>query len=107
RQLARRSALNARAREGMVHVIDSIEFQKPSTSSLLGLLKRLDLAAGRVLILTDGSKPSVYLSARNAPGLSVLPFDGATAYDILHAHVLVIERAALDAVAAPADTERG
>jgi large subunit ribosomal protein L4 len=97
RQLARRSAFNARAREGMVRVIDSIEFDTPKTSALLGVLGKLDLGTGRVLILTHGAKTAVHLSARNAQGVTVLPFSDAAAYDILHAKFLVIESAALAA----------
>ena len=97
RQLARRSALNARAREGMLHVVDSIVMSAPKTQALLGLLEKLSLEGKKTLILTAGNKPMVHLSARNVPHLAVLPFSDASAYDILHADVLVIESAALGA----------
>ena len=95
RQLARRSALNARAREGMVHVVDPFTMDAPKTSALMALLTKLSLGETKTLILTAGSKPPVYLSARNVPHINVLPFSDATAYDILHADALVIESAAL------------
>ena len=97
RQLARRSALNARAREGMLHVVDSIALSAPKTQALLGLLEKLSLEGKKTLILTAGNKPMVHLSARNVPHLAVLPFSDASAYDILHADALVIESAALGA----------
>ncbi len=97
RQLARKSALNARAREHAVHVIDDLAFQAPKTSALLGLLAKLSLEGKKVLVLTAGAKPAVYLSGRNVPHLAVLPFDEAPAYDILHADALVIESGALGA----------
>jgi type IV secretory pathway VirB6-like protein len=59
------------------------------------LLGKLALGETKTLILTDGSKAPVYLSGRNVPHVSVLPFSDATAYDILHADALVIESAAL------------
>ncbi len=95
RQLARRSALNARAREGNIRVIDAISFDAPKTASLVALLGKLVENGQRTLILTDGSKPAVHLSGRNVPGIQVLPFSEATAYEILRAEVLVIERDAL------------
>jgi large subunit ribosomal protein L4 len=95
RQLARRSALNARAREGMVHVVDPFTMSAPKTSTLMALLGKLSLGDTKTLILTAGSKPAVYLSGRNVPHLNVLPFSDATAYDILRADALVIESAAL------------
>jgi large subunit ribosomal protein L4 len=95
RQLARRSALNARAREGMLHVVDPITMDAPKTSTLLAMLGKLALGETKTLILTAGSKPWVYLSGRNVPHVMVLPFTDATAYDILRADALVIESGAL------------
>ncbi|MGH7594121.1 MAG: 50S ribosomal protein L4 [Gemmatimonadales bacterium] len=97
RQLARRSALNARAREGMLHVVDPFAMEKPRTSALMALLTKLALGDTTTLILTAGSKPTVYLSSRNVQHIKVLPFTDATAYDILRADALVIESAALGA----------
>ncbi len=95
RQLARRSALNARAREGMLAVIDPLAMASPKTQALLALLSKLELGTTKTLILTAGAKPAVYLSGRNLPHITVLPFSDATAYDILRAEVLVIEASAL------------
>ncbi len=103
RQLARQSALNARAREGMLRVIDPITMDAPKTKGLLALLDKLSLAETRTLVLTAGSKPAVYLSARNAPGVSVLPFSDATAYEILHAEAVVIESTAFNGDEAAAE----
>lgn len=99
KQLARRSALNARAREGMLHVIDGLSMDAPKTQTLLGLLEKLSLSGTKTLILTAGAKPAVYLSGRNVPHVDVLPFAEASAYDILHADALVIEGSALGAEA--------
>src|SRR3972149_1734563 len=88
RQLARRSALNARAREGMLAVIDPLAMASPKTQALLGLLAKLELGTGKTLILTAGAKTAVYLSGRNVPHITVLPFSDATAYDILRAEML-------------------
>jgi large subunit ribosomal protein L4 len=97
RQLARQSALNARAREGMLRVIDPIAMEAPKTKGLLALIGKLSLGETRTLVLTDGAKPAVYLSARNAPNVTVLPYADATAYDIVHALAVVIESSALGA----------
>src|SRR5262252_1043442 len=40
--LARKSALNARAAEGALHVIDAFQYDAPKTSRLVQLLARLD-----------------------------------------------------------------
>lgn len=95
RQLARKSALNARAREGALLVIEGLEFAAPKTTQLVALLDKLGLAGKKVLVLTDGIKRNTYLSARNVPGVNVLPWVEASAYDILWAEVLVAEQPAV------------
>jgi large subunit ribosomal protein L4 len=96
RQLARRSALNARAREGQLTVIEPIDMTTPHTRTLFDLIQKLSLGDTRTLILTDGTKPAVHMSGRNMAGVTVMPFAEATAYDILHALALVVERSALE-----------
>src|SRR5438309_10698352 len=41
RQLAKKSALNARAREGALFVVDALEYEKPKTKTLAELLAKL------------------------------------------------------------------
>src|SRR6266511_5081171 len=48
RQLAKKSALNARAREGAVFVVDALAYEKPKTKQLADLLGKLDLAGKKV-----------------------------------------------------------
>ncbi|MBI4544944.1 MAG: 50S ribosomal protein L4 [Gemmatimonadetes bacterium] len=94
RWLARRSAYNTRAQDGAVWVVQQLDFDAPRTRRVTGLLGNLGVA-GNVLLLTDGHKPLVYLSARNLPGVRVRPFGQESAYDVLWADSLVIEEAAL------------
>src|SRR5213083_2773382 len=67
RQLAKKSALNARAREG------------------------------KVLVLTSGAAHAynVYLAGRNVPNVHVMRFGDATAYEILWSDAVVVELPAL------------
>jgi large subunit ribosomal protein L4 len=95
RQLARRSALNARAREGALVVIEPLAFEAPKTARLVELLGALELGGRKVLLLTDGVKSAVYRSGRNLPAVHVMPWVEASAYDILWSDVLVVERPAL------------
>ena len=54
KQLARKSALNARAREGAVHVIERLAFRTPKTAQLAELLGSLGLDGRKALVLTAG-----------------------------------------------------
>jgi large subunit ribosomal protein L4 len=95
RALARKSALNARAREGALLVIDALQYDAPRTSRLQQLLARLDLAHRKVLILTDGVKPNVFLSGRNIQSVHVLPYSDVSTYHVLWAEVVLVEAGAL------------
>lgn len=98
RWLARRSAYNARARDGGVLVVESLDLEKPRTKAILELLDNSG-AEGKILLLTDGQKPIVQLSARNLPGVRVQAFGHETTYDVLWAGTVIIESSALDRAA--------
>jgi large subunit ribosomal protein L4 len=98
RQLARKSALNARAREGAVHVIERLTFRAPRTAQLVDLLASLGVAGRRILVLTAGHNPNAYLSGRNLPHVEVMAYPEASAYDILWSEALVVEEGALTGV---------
>jgi large subunit ribosomal protein L4 len=83
RALARKSALNARARENAIYVIDQ-----------------------KVLILTDGVKTNVFLSGRNLPTVHVMPYSDVSTYHILWSDVVLIEAGALGQTLAPIAEER-
>jgi large subunit ribosomal protein L4 len=95
RALARKSALNSRARENAIIVIDSLEYDAPKTSQLAGLLRTLGIGGRKVLILTDGVKPNVYMSGRNLTDTHVLNYSDVSTFHILWSEVVVIESSAL------------
>jgi large subunit ribosomal protein L4 len=97
--LARRSAYNVRAEDGGVFIIAPLTLDAPRTKSITGLLGTLGVPHNsglNTLILTDGGKLNVHMSARNLQGVLVKPFGEESAYDLLWADVLVIEAPALD-----------
>jgi large subunit ribosomal protein L4 len=99
--LARKSAFNQRALDGQITVIERWAVDAPKTRSVAQVLGKLGVAdARRVLLLTDGVREPLYLSARNLPNVEVMPFAQASAYDVMKARQVVIEQAALDAAAA-------
>jgi large subunit ribosomal protein L4 len=106
RQLAKKSALNARAREDALFVVDLLEYEKPQTKVLVELLTKLGVADHNVLVLTAGDERArnVYLSGRNIPGVRVMRFADASAYEILWAKAVVVELPALSAGGEKAET---
>jgi hypothetical protein len=60
--------------------------------SLLGALGR---PARKILILTDGAKPNVFLSGRNIQGVHVMPYSDVSTYHILWSDLVLVESNAL------------
>lgn len=105
RQLARRSALNARAREGAMLVIERLAFDAPKTKQFAGLLASMGVADQKVLVLTNGHHPNAYLSGRNVPNARILPWSDASPYDVIWADAVVVEEGALTGQAPAAGDE--
>ncbi len=94
KQLAKQSALNARAQDSAVYVIESLEFEEPKTRQMIDLLATLEIGDKKVLVLTADNRPEVFLSSRNLQRVHVLQYVNASAYEVLWADALVIEEAA-------------
>lgn len=101
RALARKSALNARARENAIFVIDAFNYDAPKTSRLKALVERLGVADKKVLILTDGAKSNVFLSGRNLTTVHVMPYSDVSTYHILWSDVVLIESSAIGQAMTP------
>jgi large subunit ribosomal protein L4 len=98
KQLARKSAFNARSREGALHVVERFAFRGPKTAQLARLLTSLGLDGRKALVLTAGQNENVYLSGRNLPTVEVMPYAEASAYDVLWSDAVVVEEGALTGV---------
>ena len=105
RALARRSAFNARARENAIYVIDQFSYDAPRTKALLGLVSRIGVGGQKVLVLTDGVKPNVFLSGRNLPNVHVMPYGDVSTYHLLWSDVVLIEGGAIGHTLAPIKEE--
>ena len=95
RALARKSALNARAREDALIVIDNFSYDAPNTKQMVSMLGALGVMDKKVLILTDGLKPNVFLSGRNLQRTHVMPYADVSTYHVLWSDVVLIESNAL------------
>jgi len=105
RALARKSAFNARARENAIYVIDQFNYDAPRTKAMLGLVGKMGIGEQKVLILTDGVKPNVFLSGRNLPNVHVMPYSDVSTYHLLWSDVVLIEGSAIGHTLAPIKEE--
>ncbi|WP_234573618.1 50S ribosomal protein L4 [Rhodohalobacter sp. 614A] len=95
KRLARKSALSLKASEEAIYITQDFSFDEPKTKQIVDILEAFKLSGKKVLFLTPETDNTVYLSARNIPGVSVLEGNKPTSYEILDADVLVIQEGAL------------
>lgn len=88
KKLALRSALSARASEGAVLVVDSIDWTEPKTRQAKGLLEAMG-ADTKTLIVLSPTDAVAAKSFRNLSQVSVIQPGHVTAYDVLAADRVV------------------
>lgn len=84
--------LSAKAREGMVLVLDSLKFNKPKTKDMAKILNKLFGRDSRLVVLS-GMDKNLILSMRNIVKTNSIQAKDLNALDLLTAkHVLISEK---------------
>jgi large subunit ribosomal protein L4 len=95
RQLARKSALSALAKENKIRLVEDFTFEKAKTKQIVGILGALQISGSKTLLLTPQANRTVWLSGRNIPSLQVREAAGFSTYDVVNAEMLLIQKSAL------------
>jgi large subunit ribosomal protein L4 len=98
KRLARKSALSSRMAENNIVVVDDLSFSDIKTKNMVGVLKSLNIAGDKTLVLLPEVNTNVVLSARNIPGVSTALADKISTYDILNHKKLVLTKSAIDTI---------
>lgn len=95
KDLARRSALTHKAKDGAIKVVDAVALSAPKTSEYAKLLNAFELGSSKKSLLLVASKDeNVVLSARNIPNARVVVASEVNTYDIMNANgVLIVQEA--------------
>ena len=72
-----------------------MSFNEIKTKNVITVLKALNLEGQKALILLKGSDKNAILSARNIPGISTIPANIASTYDILNHRKIILCKEAL------------
>ena len=89
RRLALRSVLSARTRDERLHVVDELAIEAPSTRAARDLVQALGIERS-VLVVTAAADRTAFLSARNLPGVRVVPADTLNVADLLAHHSVLL-----------------
>ncbi|WP_108821551.1 50S ribosomal protein L4 [Dysgonomonas sp. Marseille-P4361] len=90
KQLARKSALSMKAKDGQIVVIEDLTFDAPKTKDFVALAKNLQVADKKVLLVLPDQNKNVYLSARNLERVQVVRASDVNTYSILNCTSLVL-----------------
>jgi large subunit ribosomal protein L4 len=99
RRLALRSALSDRAAAERVLVIEDFRLTEAKTKELWQLLRKMELADAKVLILVDELDEKLALSARNLPNVVTMPSREANTYTVVAADWVLITKGGLARIA--------
>jgi large subunit ribosomal protein L4 len=95
RALGLKMALSAKAKDGLI-VVDSLALDDAKTKALKGSLDKAGWS-GKILVIDGETVDAGFArSARNLPGINVLPAAGANVYDILKHDTLVLTKDAVE-----------
>ena len=90
KDLAKMSALAYKAKENAIVVLEDVNMDAPKTRQFTGILKSLNIAGKKALVVLPEYNDNVYLSLRNVPSVCATLLSDLNTYDIMNANVLVI-----------------
>ena len=97
KQVALRSGLNAKVKDGEVVLVEKLEIPEPKTKIFVAFLSALKIQ-GKVLVVVEKMTSTLKLSHRNVPGVVLKSSPQINAYDLLRFPLIVMEKAAFATV---------
>ena len=94
KDLAKMSALAYKAKDNAIMVLEDVTMDKPKTSAFTGIMKNLNIAGKKTLVVIPEYNDNLYLSLRNVPSVCGTLLSDLNTYDILNANVLVLTESA-------------
>lgn len=94
KDLAKVSALSYKAKENAIVVVEDINLQAPKTSMFVDVLKALNVADKRTLVVFPEDNENLYLSLRNIPSVTGTMITDINTYDLINSKVLIFTESA-------------
>lgn len=95
KDLAKISALSAKAKENSIVVVEDITMDAPKTKQFAGIMESLKVDAKKTLFVIPDYNDNLYLSTRNIPNAATTLLSDVNTYDIVNAEVLVMTEGAV------------
>ena len=88
--LARKSALSYKAKNNAIVVVEDFSLEAPKTKDFIAIVKNLNIAGKKLLMVLPEQNKFVYLSSRNLEKTKVVSASELNTYDVLNAVNLVL-----------------
>ena len=96
--LARRSSLSAKAQEGQIIVVDSINFDAPKTKDFVNFTKNLKVEGKKLLLVLSDKNNNVYLSSRNVPNVHLMNASDINTYALLNNNAIIMTEGSVELI---------
>lgn len=96
--LARKSALTYKAQENAIVVVEDFTFEAPKTKEFISIVKNLQVADKKLLLVLADQNKNVYLSARNLVNANVVTASELNTYKVLNNNALVLTESVVAAI---------
>lgn len=100
-RLARKSALSLKAKSGEIMVLEDFTFEKPKTKDFHAILRSLQIAGKKTLMLLPAGSQNIYKSARNLSRVKVCLASDVPTYDLVDNEMILIQKSAIENLTKP------
>ena len=98
KRLARISAYSLKAKQEEIKFVEDFKLENAKTKEIYQILKNLEIAQKKVLLLVAEYDLDIVRAGRNIPYFVIRLASEASTYDIIKCNVLLIQKSALDKI---------
>lgn len=98
KQLARKSALTAKATDNQIIIVEDFSFEAPKTKQFTAILDALKINGKKVLFVAPAMEKNINLSLRNIPNIRMMSAADLNTYAILNNNVMVVTEKGIEVV---------
>ena len=98
KDLARKSALSAKAQADAIIVVEDLNFDAPKTKEFVNFAKNIKVAGKRTVFVLANENKNVYLSARNLPDAEIVTASSLNTYKIMNNRSLILSESSVAAI---------
>lgn len=90
KQLARKSALSLRAKNGQIIALDALKFEAPKTKDFVAMMAALKIADKKALFVLPAADDYALLSSRNLQNVNLITVNELNTYAIMNSSAVVV-----------------